>query len=329
MRAEASVARAGALSGLRVMFCGLGGVFSRLPLEALLRAGADLRAIATLAQPGMSLGEAADLPYTRLEPRPARATRLLPLAGGAPLPRTLRDLAAEAGAPLLSVARLRDAATLEALASFAPDAICVACFTRRLPPALLMMPRLGCLNAHPSLLPDNRGPDPLFWSFHAGATTTGVTIHLMDAQFDAGPIVAQSPVEIAEGETEEALELRLAALAGELMVEALAGLAAGALTPTPQDETHATAHPWPTADDYTIRAAQWSARRAYTFACGVGGREQPITLLAADGARFRLREPLGYDSAATPATPWRRDGDRLTLACAPGVLRCRIALDEV
>lgn len=135
MRAKASVERAGALSGLRVMFFGLGGVFSRLPLEALLRAGADLRAIATLAQPGMSLGEAADLPYTRLEPRPARATRLLPLAGGAPLPRTLRDLAAEAGAPLLSVARLRDAATLEALASFAPDAICVACFTRRLPPA--------------------------------------------------------------------------------------------------------------------------------------------------------------------------------------------------
>jgi methionyl-tRNA formyltransferase len=323
-----SVAHEGRLSGLRVVFFGLGGVFSRLPLEALLRAGADLRAVVTLAQPGMSLGEAANQPFLRLEPRPARATRLLPLAGGAPLPRTLRDLAAEAGAPLLSVARLRDPATLEALASFAPDVICVACFTRRLPPALLRLPRLGCLNAHPSLLPDNRGPDPLFWSFHAGATTTGVTIHLMDAQFDAGPIVAQSPVEILEGETEEALELRLAALAGDLIAEALAGLASGALTPTPQDESQATAHPWPTTEDYTIPAAQWSARRAYTFARGVSGREQPITLVAADGARFRLREPLGYDSDATLPAPWRRDGNHLTLACAPGVLRCRIALDE-
>ncbi|HEX2350858.1 MAG TPA: hypothetical protein VHI51_20675, partial [Ktedonobacterales bacterium] len=125
MPPEMSVAHEGRLSRLRMVFFGLGGVFSRLPLEALLRAGADLRAVVTLAQPGMSLGEAADQPFLRLEPRPVRAARLLPLAGGAPLPRTLRDLAAEAGAPLLSIARLRDPATQEAMASFAPDAICV------------------------------------------------------------------------------------------------------------------------------------------------------------------------------------------------------------
>jgi methionyl-tRNA formyltransferase len=315
------------LSGLRVVFFGLGGVFSRLPLEALLQAGADVRAVVTLAQPGLSLGESADQPFIRLEPRPIRPARLLPLAGGGPAPRSLRDLAAEVGAPLLSVARLRDAATLEALTSFAPDAICVACFTRRLPPVLLRLPRLGCLNAHPSLLPDNRGPDPLFWTFHAGATTTGVTIHLMDDAFDAGPILAQSRVALVDGETEEALETRLAALAGDLLASSLAGLASGALTPTPQDAARATAHPWPEPDDYLIPAADWSARRAYAFACGVSGREQPITLVAADGARFRLRELLGYDPDAALATPWRRDGDRLTLACAPGVLRCRIAED--
>ncbi|HEX8727467.1 MAG TPA: formyltransferase family protein [Ktedonobacterales bacterium] len=315
------------MSGLRVVFFGLGGVFSRLPLEALLRADADLRAVVTLAQPGMTLGEAADQPFIRLESRPIRPARLLPLAGGAAAPRSLRDLAAEARAPLLSVARLRDPATLEALASFAPDAICVACFTRRLPPALLRLPRLGCLNAHPSLLPDNRGPDPLFWTFHAGATTTGATIHLMDDAFDAGPILAQASVALAEGETEELLETRLAALAGELMVSSLAGLASGALTPTPQDAALATAHPWPEPDDYRIPAAEWSARRAYSFACGVSGREQRITLVAADGARFHLREPLSYDLDAALAAPWRRDGDRLTLACAPGVLRCHIAQD--
>ncbi len=312
------------LDGLRVVFFGMGGVFSRLPLEALLRAGVDLRAVVTPAQPGLALVDG-DAPFTRLEP-PARhpARRALPLAGATPPARSLLDLAAERGAPLLSVARLADPATLDALAACAPDAICVACFTRRLPPALLRLPRLGCLNAHPSLLPDNRGPDPLFWTFHAGATVAGVTIHLMDDDLDTGPILVRSRVTLAEGETEEALELRLATLAGKLMTQALAGLRGAALVPMPQNLAQPTTHPWPSAEDYTIPAAQWSAQRAYTFACGIIGRGQPITLVASDGQRFHLAAPLGYDAHATLAAPWNMDGDRLTLACAPGALTCRV-----
>jgi methionyl-tRNA formyltransferase len=310
------------LSGLRLLFFGMGGVFSRLPLEALLRAGADLRAVVTPAQSGLALTDA-DVPFTRLEPPTRREPRrTLPLAGTSPPTRSLLDLAAERAAPLLSVARLADPATLETLAAFAPDAICVACFTRRLPPALLRLPRLGCLNAHPSLLPANRGPDPLFWTFHKGASATGVTIHLMDADLDTGPILAQARVALADGETEAALELRLATLAGELMAPALAGLSAGTLTPAPQDAAQASAHPWPSAEEYAIPAAQWPARRAFTFACGVVGRSQPITLIAADSQRFRLVAPLSYDALATPTAPWRLEGDRLTLACAPGALTC-------
>lgn len=311
---------------LRVLFFGMGGIFSRAPMEALQRAGADIRAVVTPAQSGLALATDTndDAPFTRLEP-PSRLVRrrALPLAGVAAPARSLRDLAAESRAPLLSVARLADPATLGALAAFAPDAICVACFTRRLPPALLALPRLGCLNAHPSLLPDNRGPDPLFWTLHAGATETGVTIHLIDADLDTGPILTQQRVALAEGETEETLEARLAALAGHLMVEALAGLATGALTPTPQDEARATAHSWPTAADYAIPAAQWSARRAYTFAHGVIARGQAITLIASDGARFHLIEPLTYDAQVAPSAPWRLEGDHLTLACAAGALTCR------
>lgn len=317
------------LDGLRLLVFGLGGVFSRLPVETLRRAGADIRAVVTPAQPGLALAANGqrehDAPFTLLDPPPRRAARrALPLAGATPPALTLRDLAAASDAPLLSVTRLADPATLDALAAFEPDAICVACFTRRLPPALLALPRLGCLNAHPSLLPDKRGPDPLFWTFQAGATESGVTIHLMDAGFDTGPILAQSRVALADGETEAALELRLAALAGDLMAQALAGLRSGALTPLPQDAARATAQSWPSAEDYSISAA-WSARRAYTFACGVVGRGEPMAIIASDGARFRLLEPLGYDPLATLAAPWRLDGDRLTLACAPGTFVCQAA----
>lgn len=325
MRAE-PVGSSSRLSGLRIVFFGMGGVFSRLPLEALVNAGATLRAVVTPAQADLALTTSSGAPYTRLQPSAHRAPRrMLPLAGATPPPRSLLDIAAERDAPLLSVARLRDPATLDAIAACEPDAICVACFTRRLPPALLALPRLGCLNAHPSLLPDNRGPDPLFWTFHAGARASGVTIHLMDAGLDTGPILAQESVDIEEGETEGALELRLASLAGTLMVNALADLATGALTPIAQDETRAASHSWPTAEEYTILADQWSARRAYTFARGVMGRGQQITLVAADGQRFGLIEPLSYDSAATPSTPWRLDRDLLTIACAPGAFTCRAA----
>ncbi|HEX8996509.1 MAG TPA: formyltransferase family protein [Ktedonobacterales bacterium] len=330
---DALTARAPArLDGLRMLFFGLGGVFSRLPLEALQRAGADIRAVVTPAQSGLAIsanGQASgDAPFLRLEPPARRMSRLaLPLMGAAAPARSLRDLAAASDAPLLSVSRLNDPVTLEALAAFEPDVICVACFTRRLPPALLALPRLGCLNAHPSLLPCNRGPDPLFWTFHVGMTETGVTIHLMDARLDTGPIVAQSRTPLREGESEAALEARLAALAGGLMVEALAGLRAGAITPRKQDETRATTHSWPVAEDYHIPAS-WPARRAYTFASGVVERGEPVTITAADGARFRLIEPLGYDPTDAPDFPWRLDGDRLRLTCAPGVFTCRAVRDE-
>lgn len=319
-----------ALPGLRVVFFGMGGIFSRAPLAALLAAGVDLRAVVSPAPASISRAESG-APFV-VAPSAARPpARALPLLSLAPVggvgemaTRTVAQMAAEAGAPYLSVTRLSDPRTLAALAAFDADAFCVACFTRRLPAALLALPRLGCLNAHPSLLPDNRGPDPLFWTFHAGASHTGVTLHLMDAALDTGPILLRQRVRIEEGETEARLEARLARVAGDLMVRALGGLASGALTPFAQDDTQAAAHSWPGEDDYTIQAS-WSARRAYAFARGVGERGAPIGLIAADGARFRLIEPLGYDAAGALAQPWRFDGEQLALRCAPGTFTCRAA----
>ncbi len=322
--------RSNRLVGARVLFFGLGGIFSRVPLDALLRAGADIRAVVTPAQPSLTLGqpstpEGAMAPFTRLDPPPHATTRrTLAMAGAAPPPLSLRDLAAQARAPLLSVSRLAHPMTVEALAALEADAIAVSCFSKRLPPAVLALPRLGCLNAHPSLLPDNRGPDPLFWTFHAGATETGVTIHLMDEGLDSGPILRQMRMSVRVGETEAELEARLATLAGEQMIEALAGLASGALIPQPQDEAHATTHSWPSDEGYTIPAT-WPAQRAYTFACGVFQRGKPLTLIAHDGRRFRLAEPLGYDPDTTPTEPWRLDGDQLMMACTTGAFICRVS----
>jgi methionyl-tRNA formyltransferase len=309
------------LAGLRVVYFGMGGSFSRLPLEALLRAGVDLRAVVEPADVDELGGE----PITRLEPSPwmasGAARRGLAMAGGG-TGRGLREIAAAAGAPVYRAARLGDTRAVATLAALQPDAICVACFTRRLPDALLKLPRLGALNAHPSLLPDNRGPDPLFWTFHSGARQTGVTIHQMSGAFDSGPILAQRAEPLIVGEGEAALEARLAEIAGALFVQALAGLRAGTLSPSPQDEARASSHPWSQAGDYAI-SADWEARRAWAFARGIIGRGQPIILTALDGARFRLIEPLGYTPEARLDEDWRMAGERLALALADGVFDCR------
>jgi methionyl-tRNA formyltransferase len=242
------------------------------------------------------------------------------LAGGAP--RTILDLAAERDIPVLE---LGGSEIPDALAGLHFDAITVACFSRRLPASLLRLPRLGCLNVHPSLLPAHRGPDPLFWIFHDGGGAGGVTIHLMDEGFDTGPIVLQENVALSDDTTEAMLDLVCARRGGELLAEALAALNAGTIQPQPQDASRASYESWPTKDDYTITPA-WSARRAYRFIQGVGGRGEPIRFVAGDGATFVVRAALDYDADATLGAPWRLDGDTLAVQCAPGVLRCQIAM---
>ena len=185
-------------------------------------------------------------------------------------------------------------------------------------------PDLGSLNVHPSLLPDNRGPDPLFWTFRRGDAFTGVTIHLMDVGLDTGAILLQKRLEVPDGIGELLLEQRLADSGAELLREALSGLAAGRIQPVPQESARATRYPLPDSEDFVVtpeRPARW----AYNFARGLYTREVPICIQV-EGRRFRLLEPVDfYDAETVPDGTWQLDGQLLTLACAPGVFRARVA----
>lgn len=299
-------------AAVRVVFCGMTGMFSLYVLDGLLRAGVEVVAVALPAL----RGRAGQPPL--LLPRRTLARGII-LAGGAP--RTILDLAAEREIPVLE---LGGPDVPDALARLDFDAIVVACFSRRLPASLLRLPRLGCLNVHPSLLPKHRGPDPLFWIFHDGDETGGVTVHLMDEGFDTGPIVLRETLPLTDDMTAAMLDLVCARSGGVLLARALAALDAGTLQPQPQDAAYASYQSWPTEDDHIITPA-WSARRAYRFILGIGGRGEPIRFVANDGATFTLHAALGYDANATLDAPWRLDGDTLVAQCSPGVLRCRIA----
>ncbi len=110
---------------------------------------------------------------------------------------------------------------LEDIKKIKPDLVVVANFGRIIPKNLLDIPRYGCLNVHPSLLPKYRGPSPIQTAVLNGDKETGVTLFLMDAKVDHGPILAQRKTVIGKNETAAELSKRLAIMGGDLLIDTI------------------------------------------------------------------------------------------------------------
>jgi methionyl-tRNA formyltransferase len=140
-------------------------------------------------------------------------------------------------------ASLGDAVTHRELAELAPDLLVVVAYGLLLPAAVLQIPRLGCINVHASLLPRWRGAAPIQRALLAGDCETGVSIMQMDAGLDTGPVLGIATCPITPGMTGGELYDRLAVLGAQTLLKLLPELAAGRLTPQPQDATLATYAP--------------------------------------------------------------------------------------
>jgi methionyl-tRNA formyltransferase len=150
------------------------------------------------------------------------------------LPSPVKALALQMALPLLQPERARDEAFIAQLRTLAPDLIAVAAYGQILPPAILALPRFGCLNVHASLLPKYRGAAPIQWAILKGETQTGVTIMKMDAGLDTGDILAQEAVTIAPEDNAATLHDRLARLGADLLARTIPEWVAGRLAPRPQ-----------------------------------------------------------------------------------------------
>ena len=122
-----------------------------------------------------------------------------------------------------------DRAVAEALRSVDPAWVVLAGFMRLLGRATLDAFAGRIVNVHPSLLPAFPGPRPVADALAAGARVTGVTVHLVDASVDAGPIVAQQPVPIMPSDDVASLLTRLHAVEHRLLPHCVALALAGAL----------------------------------------------------------------------------------------------------
>jgi methionyl-tRNA formyltransferase len=155
----------------------------------------------------------------------------------------VKQAALRAGLVVYQPAKLRDPATVEYLSRYRPDAAVVVAYGHILPPWLIGLPRLGCINLHASLLPKYRGAAPIQWSLVRGETVTGVTTMRIDAGLDTGDILLQREVAIGDDDTAETLGWRLSQVGAELTVETLQRLERGDVEAHAQDHAQATLAP--------------------------------------------------------------------------------------
>jgi methionyl-tRNA formyltransferase len=151
------------------------------------------------------------------------------------------------GLQVLATRDINDAEALRFLTECAPDLLVSAFFNQRLHPAALALPKRGCINIHPSLLPEAKGVDPVFQSLLHGTPPLGVTVHFMTPELDAGRIMAQRAVEEQPPLSVFAATALLFREGAELLVTAIEGIAHGA-TGSPQGGA-GSYQSWPTRQE--------------------------------------------------------------------------------
>jgi len=223
---------------LKLVFCGTPH-FAVPTLEALLAAGHEV-ALA-VSQPDRPVGREQQF--------------------AAP---PVKQTAVAAGIGVAQPEKIRNNQEFRAeLEAIAPDAIVVVAYGRLIPPWMLALPRLGCINLHASLLPKYRGAAPIQWSIAMGDAVTGNTTMLLEEGLDTGPTLLQQTQEIRPQQTATELFPVLAAAGAPLVVETLAGLAAGTIHPQPQNHEGATYAPLLNREDGRMDFAARSATELF------------------------------------------------------------------
>jgi methionyl-tRNA formyltransferase len=155
-------------------------------------------------------------------------------------PSPVKALALTHNIPVFEFTKLKAQETHAVLAQLKPDLAVVVAYGRILPPQLLQLPRLGCINVHASLLPRHRGASPIAHALLAGDKQTGVSIMQLDEGLDTGAVFAERSIDIAPDATTGSLTETLAKLGALLLSETLPGILTQTLVPQPQNNVFAT-----------------------------------------------------------------------------------------
>ena len=279
---------------MKLVFCGT-PQFAVPTLKALL--AADHKIALVVSQPDRPAGRARELT--------APPVKLAALAAGLTVaqPETIRN-------------NPEFRSQIEAIS---PDAIVVVAYGRLIPPWMLALPRLGCINLHASLLPKYRGAAPIQWAVAMGETVTGNTTMLLEEGLDTGPVLMQRALVIAPEQTSVDLFVELSEGGAPLVVETLAGLANGTIKPRPQNHAGATFAPLLDREDgrmeFAVRTATELKNRWRGF------QPWPGAFTALEGKklivhRMEVAAAPGLEAASILPGQIRIQDHRLLVACA-------------
>ncbi len=229
----------------------------------------------------------------------------------------VKEYALSIGLPVFQPAKVRDGEALGILQALNPDLIAVAAYGKILPVDILALPRLGCVNVHSSLLPKYRGAAPINWAILNGEDETGVTIMYMAEGMDTGDILAQAKTPIGLNENAAQLFVRLADIGAGLLVETVAALEAGKVSPVPQDSARASYAPMLSKEQSPLDWTR-SARQLHDHVRGL--YPWPSALMVLDGIRCKVLQTAlaGESGGKTPGTVLQADKKGLRVACGDG-----------
>jgi len=235
-------------------------------------------------------------------------------------PTPVRQRAEALGLPVMTPESLRDEQARQAIGDLAPDALVVVDYGLILPPAVLEIPRAGCINGHASLLPRWRGAAPIQRAVLAGDPETGVCVMAMEKGLDTGPVYAVRTTPIGDLETAGELRERLARLCAEALAQTLPGILDGTIRAIPQDETLAT---------YAAKLDPEEGRIDWTGEAGAIARmirafsPRPGAWTGWKGERLKLHRAVGLDEPGPGAQGevWRAGPEGIDVAAGDGTVR--------
>ena len=210
-------------------------------------------------------------------------------------PPPAKKMALDLGLKVFQPTSLKAQTVIVLIRDLKPDLIVVVAYGKLLPPEVLDIPPLGCINVHASLLPRWRGAAPIQAAILLGDSETGVTIMKMGVGLDDGPILAQKPSRITPDDTACSLSNRLALEGAELLLETLPEYINGNIKPIQQDETRVTVSPKLRKEDGLLdfnQTAEELSRRVRAFSPWPGAyfihQGQPVRIFRVQSANTSI-----------------------------------------
>lgn len=244
------------------------------------------------------------------------------LASGLPKGQSLSELALAAGIPVFQTCDINSKAAFRELSKLPFDLLICVGFDRLFGRSVVELPRLGAWNCHPSMLPDLRGPSPVFWSLKRGDQRLGVTIHCLDLREDHGPILHQGSVSLAPMATGHQIYEAAGAWFGGQLGGLIEELRRGGCRGVAQGQNVGQRARRVKAEDVFVEPRDWGCEHLVRFACGAPYFRAPW--LRMGGETFHIRRGLGAVLGRNLPAQYILAGSELIVGCRDGVAHLEI-----